>query len=90
MNTLHKQLIKEAVTKYGQILPIGGKPQHDKKSFTGYERPDGTRYEWFWFEDINGSSHIIQKLTTCPQCGGLLQFNLDNVHGHCACENRGQ
>jgi len=91
LSTLQKQLIREAHLKYGKILPIGGKPQHDQNSFTGYKTPDGTQYAWFWFEDWNRSTHLVRKQTSCPQCGGRLQFNMSNKHGHCvSCERRGQ
>ena len=92
LSQLQKQLIVEANQKYnGKILPIGGKPQHDKRSFTGYKHPSGIRYSWFWFEDWSKSTHVVRKQISCPQCGGLLQFNADNLHGHCTqCERRGQ
>jgi len=91
LSTLQKQMIGEANQKYnGKILPIGGKPQHDEHSFTGYQHPNGTRYAWFWFEDLSKSTHVIRKQTSCPQCGGMLKFNMSNEHGHCTtCEKRG-
>lgn len=52
-----KQLesIKKAEEKYGKISPVGGKPEHDQKSFVDWG--DCTA---FLFNTSDGSTHSVK------------------------------
>lgn len=54
---IRERLIEMALAAHGEILPIGGKPEHDDRSFTEHQR-GGEHWIYFWYEDASRSSHI--------------------------------
>jgi len=86
-NNIRDILIRKAYERHGIIYHIEGLKSSDK-SFTQHNDKHGVAWMFFWYHDIELSTHIVRQRISCPQCNNELQYN-GSEHGHCNCERRG-